>query len=286
MKKYLYTTFICLFVLIATLFAYEKYSKIEVSKVYYKDIPIIWAAPKNKEQKKLIIWLNGLSGNKETMKPYLIELAKRGYFAVSFDAFEHGERGNETQREILTRALNNIQQDLWPILGNSVQDSITVIDWAVKKFNIKDNSICMGGFSMGGDISIAVAGLDSRVRCVAALVATPDWLREGMKDFDAPPKTLGQGHASPQSQNFYDQMNPSTNLQNFSNNRPAITFEMGGLDIHVPSGAARSFRKNLIQKYGYSEDNIQVVVHEKVKHEISEQMWKNSLIWFDKYSEK
>jgi hypothetical protein len=38
-----------------------------------------------------------------------------------------------------------------------------------------------GGVSTGGDVAVALAGVDPRIDRVAALVATPDWARPGMQ---------------------------------------------------------------------------------------------------------
>ena len=58
-------------------------------------IPVIWFEPQVKHSKRqLIIFLHHLGGSKETTVPFLHNLAERGYVALSFDAWQHGERGS------------------------------------------------------------------------------------------------------------------------------------------------------------------------------------------------
>ncbi len=74
---------------------------------------------------------------------------------------------------------------------------------------------------MGGDIAVAAAGLDHRVERVAAIIATPDWLRPGMQDLFNPGTVLPPGEPDAYAQYFYDHLNPLTHLAAFVHG-PAI----------------------------------------------------------------
>jgi hypothetical protein len=51
-------------------------------------IPVLWfTSSPRRPASKLMIWLNGLSGTKEQMGPYLQELAAAGFESLSFDAW-------------------------------------------------------------------------------------------------------------------------------------------------------------------------------------------------------
>jgi hypothetical protein len=56
------------------------------------EIPVVYVAPRGEDRKKLVIFLSGFSGNKEDCVPRLEELAALGFTALSFDAWQHGER--------------------------------------------------------------------------------------------------------------------------------------------------------------------------------------------------
>src|SRR5262245_8705434 len=60
-------------------------------------IPVIWVEPENfTAPAHLVIWMDGLTGNKERMQPYLATLAASGFVAASFDAFQHGRSEEHT----------------------------------------------------------------------------------------------------------------------------------------------------------------------------------------------
>ena len=254
-------------------------SKIHTSKV--EGIPLLWIEPENMNKNTpMVIWLDGFTGSKERTIPKLKALAKKGYLAISFDVYEHGERSIEGD-DLTERVFANFRSGMWLIIGRSSDDAIKVLNWAEKTFDISDK-ICMGGFSMGGDISVVVAGMDKRVKCVAAVVSTPDWLRPGMKGSSSAHNNIPQGKANKKAQGYYDRLNPLTHVSKYEN-EPAITFELGADDFHIPASGALSFQKKLKQLYK-DPSRIRVVEHLGVRHKFTNKMWMNCLNWFDKYN--
>ena len=67
-------------------------------------IPLVWITPSQRQQStKLAIWLTYGTGTKEDMLPYLAQLASAGFMAVSFDPWQHGERGTgKTPEQMFT----------------------------------------------------------------------------------------------------------------------------------------------------------------------------------------
>jgi len=142
-------------------------------------IPVIYIEPDSSVMaplKKLAIFLTGLGGTKEYQVTFLQEIASRGYVALAFDNARHGERGSEPTGELARKVFANMRKEGWKVLGQTVLDISTVIDWAVDTLGAAPQ-VRMGGISMGGDISIAVAGIDPRIVRVAPIITTPDWLR-------------------------------------------------------------------------------------------------------------
>ena len=210
-------------------------------------IPVLWLEPAvQSPERKLALALPGLSGTKESMRtPFLQDLAAAGFVAVSFDPWQHGERGTENREQLSKRVFGNFRRHFWPILGNTVLDTLRVIDWALATFDLKP-PVYMVGTSMGGDIAVAAAGLDRRIERVATVVSTADWLRPGM---ELKPGTLApSGEPDAYAQYFYGQLNPLTHLENYAHG-PAISFVCGQEDTHVrPDGAIR-FQQALRERY-------------------------------------
>jgi len=238
-------------------------------------IPLAWVTPEELSS-RLAIWLPPGTGKKEDVLPRLQELAAAGFVAVSFDPWQHGERGTgESAEQLFTRGMGNFPREVWPILGQSALDTLRVIDWAIAELGIAP-PFYMGGASLGGDIAVAAAGIDPRIACVSAIVATPDWLRPGMR---AEGQLVPPGRADAYAQFLYEHINPLTNLGGYAH-CPAMTFECGAEDDHVPPDGGLRFQRALRETYQSHPDRLRVNLHPGVGHELIPAMWENCLTWF------
>ena len=202
--------------------------------------------------------------------PYLTDLSQKGYVALSYDPWEHGERAKESVEALHTRVFSNYKRYMWPILAHTVEDILRVLDWTIEFLGVESN-VYLGGISMGGNIAVAAAGIDKRVKCVAALNATPDWARSGMD--------IAVGEADTYSEYLFRRYNPMFHLDAYSH-CPAITLECGADDEHVPPDGALRFQAALRKTYESCPDKLQVRLHPGVGHQATDEMWQNSLAWF------
>jgi len=250
------------------------------SATHVDHIPVIWIAPEQmRSSTRLAIWLPPGTGAKEDTLPYLAQLAGAGFLAVSFDSWLHGERGTgKSAEEMFALAMADFANTIWPIVGLSAMDAMRVIDWALAEFAISP-PCCMGGVSLGGDIAVAAAGIEARIGIVSAIIATPDWSRPGM---NALGRVVSTGPAGRYAQFFYDRINPLTNLGGFSR-CPAITFECGAEDDHVPPDGALRFQEALRPTYASTPDRLRVNLHPGAGHQVTPAMWQNSLEWFRRH---
>ncbi|MEM7034545.1 MAG: alpha/beta fold hydrolase, partial [Chloroflexota bacterium] len=214
----------------------------------------------------------GFSGTKEGVEAQLIDLAKAGFFALSFDPYQHGERRIESQEDLRTRVVGDIRRYFWPILTHTAEELPQVIDWAVSNLGIAEQ-VGLGGISMGGDISVAAAGVDQRISAVAACIATADWMRPG--SFEPP------GSPDEAAQACYDRRNPLTHLDLYAH-CPAISFQSGVLDEQVPPDGGQRFVTALEAQYGCA-NKLDVTLHADTPHKFTPAMWQNSLSWFSRF---
>lgn len=246
-------------------------------------IPTLWVMPAGQpSQARLVIWLPYFTGTKEEMLPYLRDLADGGFVALSFDPWGHGDRGSESAEKMAARVFSNFRSHMWPILGQTALDALRVIDWSIEHLPVADK-IAVGGVSMGGDSAVAIAGLDRRVSCAASIVATPDWLRPGMSDSQDPGKLLDPGEADAYAQFFYDRMDPFSHPAHYAH-CPAMTFECGALDRHVPPDGALRFKGALQEGYQHCPDRLRVNLHAGIGHDSADPaLWRNCMEWFKRF---
>jgi pimeloyl-ACP methyl ester carboxylesterase len=187
-----------------------------------------------REGAPLALWVPPLGMSKEDMRPVLEALAGAGFRAVSLDPWQHGERGTESADQIRERVFTDFRRHMWPIIGQTTLDCLRVID------HFGGGPVVAGGTSMGGDAALALAGIDRRVTRVAASASTPDWTRPGMRDIRDPSRVLPQGDADRYAQWFFDRLDPLTHVDDYAHG-PAILFECGAEDVHVPPDGAGRF---------------------------------------------
>lgn len=153
---------------------------------------------------------------------------------------------------------------MWQILGITTLDIYIVIDWAISNYGL-NNNVVAGGISMGGDIAVALAGIDTRVSKVAAIASSPDWNRTGMTDVTDSKKIIEQGNPTAFGKWLYDKINPMTNIKSFC--RPLhVHIELGALDTHINSDWAFEFKKTLSKVYFDAERNIEIVINDNCSH--------------------
>ncbi len=231
------------------------------------NIPLIYLQPENNDRGKLVIWLTGFSGSKESCRAHLKALATLGYTALSFDPWQHGERMLADVDELRARVRGNIRRYFWPILAETAREVPRIIDWGLAQFSV-DEQVGIGGISMGGDISVAAAGIDRRIALAMPWIATPDWLRPGTNE--------PVGEADADAQAYYDEFNPLTHLDRYTH-CPHISFQNGAEDEQVPPDGSLRFRDALRQShYRYCPERIDAILHPDITHQTCDAMWQNT----------
>jgi alpha-beta hydrolase superfamily lysophospholipase len=226
-------------------------------------IPVRWVAPPRAVGAAL--WLTHLGGSAEQAEPMLTRLVEHGLLAVSFDPPGHGTRGAGSEPgELAGWVLSSFRRRMWPLLGQTVLECLRVLDWIDERLDVPGPRLA-GGVSMGGDVAVALAGIDPRISRVAALVATPDWTRPGMRSLDEHPVVIDQGQADCYAQWFFDAFDPMTHLAAYARD-VAISFQCGGADQHVPAEGARHFQEALAEHDSRAVDRVQVALYEGLSH--------------------
>lgn len=229
------------------------------------DVPAVVVSPRPGEEiGHLALWMHHLGGTKEAELPVLRRLAAKGCTAVSFDAWQHGERALQPVAEVVSGVLGSFRARMWPLLGRTVLDAMAVLDHCERAV-APGAKVVVGGVSMGGDVAVALAGVDERVRRVATVVATPDWTRPGMTALDEADKVLDQGVESRSARWCYDAFDPISHLERYRRDI-SMSFDVGGDDRHVPGAHAMAFRDALADEAQGRVGGVRVRVHPGLGH--------------------
>lgn len=240
-------------------------------------VPVVWRQPPG-ESVGVALWLTHLGGSTQQTLPMLDRLAEAGFIAVSFDPPEHGRRGSGDPWKFAGEVLGSFRRRMWPLLGQTTLECLRVLDWAQQRFDA-GGRIVAGGVSMGGDVAVAVAGIDRRVSRVSALVATPDWSRPHMHTLDDPAQLIDQGAADAYAQWFYDALNPMTHLDAYRRD-VAVCFHNGAADQHVPADDAIAFRQALLERYPAAADQLEIHVVPDAGHlDVDDRFYDHALTW-------
>ncbi|MGH3631575.1 MAG: hypothetical protein ACRDRL_29575, partial [Sciscionella sp.] len=142
-------------------------------------IPAVLVAPDGDAERDVVMWMSHLGGSAAQTRPMLERFAAAGHPAVSFDAVGHGARGSGDPWAFASEVLAAFRLRMWPILGQTTLEAMRVLSWAQERTDRLGDALA-GGVSMGGDVAVALAGIDRRVRRVATIGSTPNWSRPGM----------------------------------------------------------------------------------------------------------
>ncbi|MBO0882703.1 MAG: hypothetical protein J2P17_20690, partial [Mycobacterium sp.] len=193
-------------------------------------------------------------------------LVRAGHPVVSFDPPLHGRRATTDDAwGFAAQVLGSFRRRMWPILGQATLEAMRVVSWAQEQLDQPDQPVAAGGVSMGGDIAIALAGIDDRVHRVATLGSTPNWRRPGMRSLADPSEVVNQGEADRYAQWYADQLDPSQHVERYLDGLD-IAFELGADDQHIPASNAEQFRKAVSTMDDSAASRIRIRIHAGLDH--------------------
>jgi dienelactone hydrolase len=164
-------------------------------------IPALLVEPDGEVERNVVIWMSHLGGSAQQTLPMLERFAAAGHPAVSFDAIGHGARSSGDSWEFATDVLAAFRRRMWPILGHTTLEAMRVLSWAQEQTDRPGEGFD-GGVAMGGDVAVALAGIDGRIRRVTTIGPTPNWSRPDMRQLDDASELIEQGDADRYAQWF------------------------------------------------------------------------------------
>lgn len=120
-------------------------------------------------------WVDTFNGNPTvTQANKITDMAHRnGYAVVSIDARYHGKRKDPDRP--LRSIMNDLhffgdKSDYEAMIRDTVLDHRILLDWIERQHNLDINNIKVAGYSMGGQISLILGSIDTRVNDIISIV--------------------------------------------------------------------------------------------------------------------
>lgn len=155
--------------------------KIIIENNYVANIPIINIYPENKKSMPVVIFLHGYGASKEQAVDFGYRLAKSGFFFISFDCREHGERKEKTSQyqnskfEYIYPPATGLDTyvHMHEIIVSTSKDLNIIIDNLQNNPRIDLSRIGLTGFSMGGFATFYNAANCNQIKVAVPIAGKP-----------------------------------------------------------------------------------------------------------------
>jgi dienelactone hydrolase len=168
-------------------------------------VPVLVIRPESQDGDKprpAVIALHGTGGNKDGMRSWLVDLAKRGMIGVAIDARYHGARaggskGSGAYVEAITRAWRAKEgtPQEHPFYYDTCWDLWRTLDYIQSRRDVDPQRIGMTGTSMGGIETWLAAAVDPRIAVAVPAIGVQSfrWSLEN-EMWQGRAKTIGAAH--------------------------------------------------------------------------------------------
>lgn len=271
--------------------------------------PILLVRPEKSEQRlPAVIVLHGTGGNKDSLRPLLIELAKQGMIGVAIDARYHGDRsggaiGLQAYVAAISRAWKTPadQPQEHPFYFDTCWDIWRTLDYLQSRADVDGERLGMIGFSMGGIETWLAASVDDRVK-VSVLAISVQSFRWSLENdaWQGRAKTIYDAHRAAAEDlgepdvnarvcrelwnkvipGMLDQFDCPSLIRLFAG-RPLLILN-GELDPNCPIGGAKvafAVAETAFRDAGAS-DKLKILVAPKTAHKVTDEQLKAAMNWF------
>ncbi|MCF6464879.1 alpha/beta fold hydrolase [Clostridium sp. Cult2] len=240
-------------------------------KISIEGIPAILFRPK--ERKGLIptiILYHGWSSNKELQRMRGFILSTVGYQVIIPDAVHHGERNPLQNYDI-----DDGRKYFWDTIFSNLEESKSIIDEIILKYNGDSDRIGVIGNSMGGFTAAGVYTHNPSIKALVIFNGSCGW--ENSNEIF---KEIFKMTKDEEIEEKIFQLDPMHNL-NLLKDRPILLLH-GDSDDLVSIESQRIFYKKIKPVYKY-EDRIKFIEYPNLNHFVTTNMMEESIAWFNKY---
>lgn len=217
------------------------------------------------KQKKLLFFNHGFLGSKENFYGLAMDLARLGFFVVSVDAYEHGER--------MSQSFNNLAQKekemrLFDVVTRTGKD----IQYLFEHHYAKDYPMYnIMGISLGAMVGFYTTSISNHVNGLVSIIGTPDFeafVEEKGTDLEFDPEEKAE------LMSLVKKDNPIHHMDHFESVK--LLMLIGETDDVVPNLPCRQLLDTLVDK-GINE-KVRLLSYD-LGHDFNEHMKNDILAW-------
>jgi dienelactone hydrolase len=261
-----------------------------------------------------VIVLHGTGGNKDGVKSWLTDLAKRGIIGVAIDARYHGERaggkkGAEAYNEAITRAWRTKKGDPQehPFYYDTAYDLWRTVDYLKTRSDVDADNLGMIGISMGGIETWLAGSVDERIKVIVPAIGVQSFRWSLVHDrWQGRANTIKAAHEAAAKDLGEDKVNQKVCRELWSKVIPGILDQFdcpsmlrlcagrcllivgGEEDPNCPVEGARlavAEAENAF-KEAKASDKLKVILEPGVKHQVTAKQRAAALEWCEKWLKK
>ncbi len=245
-----------------------------VEQTSVRRIPVLILRPSTAGPLPTVILIHGYTGEKATTLREGFALAQAGFVTILPDARMHGDRRpSDFARRF---AAPHFLEAFFAVVRDTAYDVSILLD-AIERFPFVDEqALGLAGISMGGFTSFLAAALDTRLKAVAPLIASPDWFSLRTQA-DAPQEPGDELRAQ------LRQWNPLERAADFL--PTALLVQNTAQDSLVPPAGSRKLARDLRKRYQEAgiPERFQYIEYPDEDHVVTETMLQRTIQWFQQY---
>ncbi|UPW17541.1 alpha/beta hydrolase [Agarivorans sp. TSD2052] len=215
-------------------------------------IPLLLVYRDSIEQSKergTVLFLHGFSASKDVQKPDLDMLAEEGFLLIGIDSWGHGDRQHPDFNNYFAYDSGYFDQRFIEVVKKTAIEIPSLIDELDEQNLIIPSKLGLVGISMGAFISYKVIVEETRIKCAALFIGSPNW---------------GDSPESPHL--FSEDIHPT-----------ALLTLVAGKDATVPPASAKALHHQLVPHYADSPNKLKLVEYPESDHMMEEEDWLDAM---------
>lgn len=243
-------------------------------------VPAIAIHPASGGPFPVVVCLHWFRGEKENVEPWCRDLAARGVFAVTLDAYLHGERSVAGIFHGGNIAALGDEYSVWvhqTSIARTARDVSVILDALAGRSDIDAARVGVTGMSMGASTAMVLAWREPRVRVVASMVGAVDFWWDVTKLPPGPEQNTRKASYSPRLRELVNSLDPKTRLDRFP--PKAICLINGGRDEYIDLDSVRRFVADLTPLYREDPGRLRFAPFPEAGHVVTAAMWQAAQDW-------